>query len=220
LAQKYLTKEKIIEIAIALFNEQGVQKVTSRHIAKEMGISHGNLNYHFNTKEDLLLAIYDLMRTEMSESYTGSLQHKTSFEHFHKLLLHLEVFNYKFRFFNMDVLELYRSFPKIQELLTETLELRKTQMYDLFQQFHADGYLDNQYLQNSERLQHMIRIVITFWLSQQEVLINFKFQERGEIAKHIWELITPYMTEKGWEEYRAVLEKYPYDEEVPILVEK
>ncbi len=210
MAPKYLTKEKIIEKAIELFNAQGIQQVTSRHIAKEMGISHGNLNYHFNTKEDLLLAIYELMRTEMSESYISNEGPFTSFEHFHKLLLHLEQFNFRFRFFNLDVLELYRSFPRIQTLLVETLALRKTQMFELFHQFQLAGFLQKDYQKYSDRLQHNIRIVITFWLSQQEVLVNFKFQGSGEMSKHIWELILPHLTEKGKEEYLRILEKYPY----------
>ncbi len=210
MAPKYLTKEKIVEIAIALFNAQGIQQVTSRHIAKEMGISHGNLNYHFNTKEDLLLAIYELMRTEMSESYISNEGPLTSFEHFHKLLFHLEQFNFKYRFFNLDVLELYRSFPRIQVLLIETLELRRIQMFELFEQFQVAGFLITEYANNSERLQHNIRIVITFWLSQQEVLANFKFQGIGEMSKHIWELILPYMTVNGKGEYLRILDKYPY----------
>lgn len=205
---KYLTKEKIIEIAIALFNAQGIQRVTSRHIAKEMGISHGNLNYHFKTKEDLLLAIYDLMRAEMSESYISNEGPETSFAHFHKLLLHLEQFNFKYRFFNLDVLELYRNFPRIQKLLIETLELRKRQMFELFQQFQLAGFLIEEYQNNSERLPHNIRIVITFWLSQQEVLANFKFQGNEEMSKHIWELILPYMTAKGRAEYLQILSRY------------
>ena len=37
------TKEKIIDTALQLFNKQGIDPVTTRHIAKEMNISHGNL---------------------------------------------------------------------------------------------------------------------------------------------------------------------------------
>ncbi|WP_240510954.1 TetR/AcrR family transcriptional regulator [Algoriphagus antarcticus] len=48
---KLKTKEKILLTAIKLYNPSGVQIITSRHIAAEMGISHGNLDCHYKTKE-------------------------------------------------------------------------------------------------------------------------------------------------------------------------
>lgn len=74
------TKQRIMETAITLFNKDGVQSITSRHIAKEMGISNGNLDYHFRNKEALLLAIYEQMRAEMSDSYRATDTVGESFE--------------------------------------------------------------------------------------------------------------------------------------------
>ena len=58
------TKEKIIETSIKLFNEKGCLNTSTRHIADELGISVGNLYYHFKNKEDILsgcmLAIFIL----------------------------------------------------------------------------------------------------------------------------------------------------------------
>src|SRR5690606_13919248 len=124
----------------------------------------------YNTKEALLLAIYKQMRNEMSDSYLSRKEHSTALEHFHHLLIQLEAFQLKYRFFNLDVLEISRSFPKISKLLTKTLELRKQQMHELFQEFIKEGYLGDNEGFDYGRLQHTIRIMITFWLSQQVVL--------------------------------------------------
>src|SRR5690606_17387691 len=43
MGKKLTTKEKIILEAVRMYNEFGAQNVTSRHIAAEIGISHGNL---------------------------------------------------------------------------------------------------------------------------------------------------------------------------------
>ena len=63
------TKQKIINQAITAYNAFGLTNVTSRDLAKDLGISHGNLQYHFKNKETLLLAIYNQMKTEISGIY-------------------------------------------------------------------------------------------------------------------------------------------------------
>lgn len=208
--KKIRTKDKILHVAVQMFNEHGVQAITSRHIAVEMGISHGNLDYHYKTKEDLLLAIYKQMRNEMSDSYLSRNNYSTGLEHFHHLLIQLEAFQLKYRFFNLDVLEITRSFPKISKLLTKTLELRKHQMDDLFKEFIREGHLGENDAIEYGRLQHTIRIIITFWLSQQVVLHNFKYKENGEMTKHIWEILSPYLTESGHIEHDRLITRFGY----------
>ena len=51
------TKKWILETALKLFNEHGAQAISTKRIAKEMGISPGNLYYHFNNKEAIIRAI-------------------------------------------------------------------------------------------------------------------------------------------------------------------
>lgn len=52
------TKTKILAKARSLFNDLGFSNVTIRMIALELQISSGNLNYHFNTREEILEALY------------------------------------------------------------------------------------------------------------------------------------------------------------------
>ncbi|WP_057935625.1 TetR/AcrR family transcriptional regulator [Algoriphagus resistens] len=207
---KIRTKDKILLTAIKLYNEVGVQGVTSRHIAGEMGISHGNLDYHYKTKEDIILAIYDKMRAEMSDYFIIRKENHSSIEHVHLLLIQLEEFQYRYRFINLDVLEITRAYPKISMLLQKTSEYRKQQMDELFQEFLADGYMSKIETGIYEEIQHIIRIIITFWLSQREVLATEKFTERGAMVKGIWAIINPYLTKKGKEEKEKTLTNYGY----------
>ncbi len=48
------TRERILEAARRLFNEKGYAATTVAEIAASIGISQGNLTYHFPTKRDLV----------------------------------------------------------------------------------------------------------------------------------------------------------------------
>ena len=59
------TKDKIIATAIDLFNIHGTKAISTNHIAKEMGISPGNLYYHFGSKNDIIRSISDNFSNEL-----------------------------------------------------------------------------------------------------------------------------------------------------------
>ncbi len=51
------TRDRIVETALGLFNEQGYGAVTTASLAQACGIAEGNLWYHFKTRAALLDAI-------------------------------------------------------------------------------------------------------------------------------------------------------------------
>lgn len=53
------TKERILDAALALFNELGERKVTTNHIAAHLQISPGNLYYHFKNKQAIIFALFE-----------------------------------------------------------------------------------------------------------------------------------------------------------------
>lgn len=210
ITKKIKTKDKILIAATEQYNLSGVQGVTSRHIAAEMGISHGNLDYHYKTKEDIILAIYEKMRSEMSEYFISRNPEYSSIEHVHLLLIQLEEFQYRYRFINLDVLDISRAYPKITSLIQKTSEYRKLQMDGLFKEFLKHQYMLTIEPEIYDTIQHLIRITITFWLSQREVLATRKFSEKGAMVKSIWAVICPYLTEKGKEEHAKIIAKYGF----------
>jgi AcrR family transcriptional regulator len=56
------TRDRIVDTAIRLFSEQGTGPVSTNHIAAALGISPGNLYYHFRNKEEIVRAIYARLR--------------------------------------------------------------------------------------------------------------------------------------------------------------
>jgi len=60
-AVRNTTKNEIIQTACKLFFEKGYSATSPKLIAAELGISPGNLTYHFPTKEHLLLVIVHML---------------------------------------------------------------------------------------------------------------------------------------------------------------
>ncbi len=63
-------RRQIIDTARQVMISEGPNNLVLRDVAEKIGITHGNLQYYFPTKNDLLVALFD----EELEKYTGSLK--------------------------------------------------------------------------------------------------------------------------------------------------
>ncbi len=59
------TRARVVEVALALFNERGADRVTIADIAAAAGINEGNLYYYFQKKEQLVLALFDVFAADV-----------------------------------------------------------------------------------------------------------------------------------------------------------
>ncbi|WP_341216486.1 TetR/AcrR family transcriptional regulator [uncultured Wocania sp.] len=200
------TKQKIINQAIISFNAHGIKNITKRDIAKSLSISVGNLDYHYKNKEALLKAIYKQMRRDISEVYMA--KDIDPFIQFNELLLALEKLNDTYSFFNLDLLEISRNFKEVDTLLKKTFLIRREQVAYFIKLFKEYDYFKPEINEGMYmRLQKTMRILITFWKSQQEILSNYTSTKSEDMSLYIWELLLPHMTEKGLEAYNNLNNK-------------
>lgn len=109
------TKDKIVLTSLELFNERGERNVSTNHIAAHMGMSPGNLYYHFRNKSDI---IYEIFKNY--ELLVDSYLHVPSERaiHIHDLIAYLDaVFNglWAYRFIHRDLEHLLSSDDGLRE---------------------------------------------------------------------------------------------------------
>jgi AcrR family transcriptional regulator len=54
-----IRREQIVQAAIAVIDEQGIQNLSLSEIEKKTGMRRGQLTYYFHTKESILLALFE-----------------------------------------------------------------------------------------------------------------------------------------------------------------
>ena len=198
------TRDKIIQASIVLFNEQGERNVTTNHIAADLGISPGNLYYHFRNKEDIILSIY--------EEYARNLLIETMPEvspdvkPLDAIILYMDVVfqaMMKFRFFysNLPVLLaknplLHNKYVEVQGVIAQRvsellLSLRNEKMMDFLDEDLAD-------------IVSILRLVNTFWLSFYQTQnndneINDAVFYQGVLK--ILVIIHPYISDEAKDEF-------------------
>src|ERR1700733_13319549 len=52
------TRERILDVALELFTEQGYDKASPRQTAEPLGFTQAAIYYHFAAKEDILVALH------------------------------------------------------------------------------------------------------------------------------------------------------------------
>lgn len=197
------TKEKIIQESVRLFNEEGFAHVSLRDIAGAIGISQGNLTYHYKTKEMLIMAIYERMLEE-SEAYImpgGFL----TLHHFEQMMKRFYDYQDKYRFFFIDVVHIARTFPELGIIYERSVYQRMADGRKLIDYYVESGRMkaEHQYL-DYHRLGHTIWMTSAFWLSQREIIHHGIHREESPL-NHLWHLVIPCLTEKGLEEYNEIV---------------
>ncbi|RAJ06661.1 TetR family transcriptional regulator [Chitinophaga skermanii] len=197
------TKERILHTAVKLYNAEGIEGVTVRHIAGEMGISHGNLQYHYRTTNDIILAIYQQLEDHFSRLITD-MQVERPLE---PSLIHVfkssvdEAFDlmYKYRFIFLDFVAIVRRVPAIKSRYIRITQQRVQQFEQIFHMLIQKRIFRRDIPAAVYRaLTTQVFIVADFWLSSNAVNVGLPMKAAMDFYKDtFWKMLYPYFTSKG-----------------------
>ncbi|MBO3681449.1 TetR/AcrR family transcriptional regulator [Streptomyces sp. NEAU-YJ-81] len=80
------TRQRIQDVALELFAEQGYEKTSLREIAEHLEVTKAALYYHFKTKEDIVLSLFQDLGRPLDELIAWGEQQPRSLETKQELL--------------------------------------------------------------------------------------------------------------------------------------
>ncbi len=164
MAGRSKTKEKILRTALGLFNNEGETRITSVDIAAVMGISPGNLYYHYKGKDVIIAELFSDFETELRQVLSAPVTKPLALEDnwIYLYIIFEEI--YDFRFFYLNLASLLERIPELRPKFKRLLSLMQTAFERLLTGLETSGHLhfrpDEKHILSERLTQHF-----TYWLA-------------------------------------------------------
>ncbi len=191
------TKDRIVDVAIRLFNEKFTKAVTTNHIAAAVGISPGNLYYHFSNKEEIIRAVFSRMVDfiEGGASYGSGCRVSPSLSSLEEFFQKVLALHWEYRFFFLELNSLLNSDRELKSSFNEMQKKRLKEIEVSIRAFIDAGILVWMEESTIEFLVKSMWIVSIFWLSFLETgdgeITLSRLEEGIDMMRN---LLHPYLT--------------------------
>ena len=164
------TRERILATALRLFNEAGTAPVSTNHIADALGISPGNLYYHFRNKEEIIRALFEQQFARWDADYAFPDDRLPNLDDLQQLLRATFVTAWEYRFMYRELIALLRRDLQLHLRWVEIRARGFAGFHELFNLFVAAGVLrDPGDEAVVTRLAELVWLISEFWLASVEV---------------------------------------------------
>lgn len=199
------TKDKIVLTSIEVFNELGYSNARLQIIADRLKISVGNLAYHFNTKDDIIKKVYQVVSDELKETLS-SFNNEPTLKDLDNHIEKFYQFMAKYPFYFVDIVEIQRLHPELHQHRLDYIKRMIIQMKNRLEYHVNRGIIrSEEYKGHFNQLSKDISILAIFWPAYC-LAIDPSNRDLCHYKSAIWAFFTPLLTQKGKEEYeRSVL---------------
>jgi AcrR family transcriptional regulator len=201
------TKTKILRTALGLFNNEGESQVSAVDVASVMGISPGNLYYHYKGKDEIIAALFDDFEDEIRMVLSSPIEKPLNLSDNWVYLYIIFEEIYDFRFFYRNMNEILTRNPDLRGRFSRILSLKETTAFSLLSTLDEAGFLE---FEEGEKgaLAGRLAQHFTFWLQYHDLRFATAppktLIDQGVFTTLIQ--ITPYWT-KG-DGYAALLTEF------------
>jgi len=162
------TPERIVETSLALFNELGEANVTTADVAAEMGISPGNLYYHFRNKDAIIATLFARLEERIDVLLAAPGNRAANVEDLWLFLHLLFEAMWEYRFVYRDLDEILSRNRPLAVRFAALMRRGNSAVIELCRSMVAEGSM-----RASEReiaaLADNVGVVATYWMSYQRI---------------------------------------------------
>ncbi|WP_449430825.1 TetR/AcrR family transcriptional regulator [Pseudomonas putida] len=199
------TRDRILECALQLFNQQGEPNVSTLEIANELGISPGNLYYHFHGKEPLVNGLFERFEQALLPLLDPPQEVRLDAEDYW-LFLHLIVERMaQYRFLFQDLSNLTGRLPKLARGMRSLLNAIKRTLAALLASLKAQGQVVSE-TQALGQLVEQITLTLMFSLDYQRVL--GRAGDVGIVVYQVMMLVAPHLQEPARGAAQQLAQRY------------
>ncbi len=193
------TRQRILDTTLALYNELGEPNVSTTLIATEVGISAGNLHYHFRKKDQLTGALLERFVTEFEELLPPDSWRARDVEDVWFLLHVIFETIWKFRFLFRDLSGIMSRDRRAGHRLTAVFGRCVETSRGICLGLAESGELEAT-ASEIEALAHNVTVLTLYWLSFDTV--RHPRRERADVAiahgvYQVLMLVAPFMRVAG-----------------------
>ncbi len=204
------TRERILETALAMFNETGEPSVATTAIAFEMGISPGNLYYHYHSKEAIVADLFAEYRREIETTLAAPEQRLPNAEDCW-LFLHL-VFEaiWKYRFIYRDINDLVARYRVIEVQFRRILAHKIRVIEQILAGLVKGGQMRAEPAEITT-LAENIALIASYWMSFEFARNPRAVQDGHTLARgafHVIALAAPYLEPRERELFDQLAKRY------------
>ena len=207
------TAERILEVALELFNRFGEPNVSTTLISSELGISPGNLYYHYPAKDELINKLfdrYDASLAELLDAADGVDDVERAWFFFHTLFELI----WQYRFLYRDLNDLLSNNRRLETRFQSVLQ-RKARAVQAVLDGIARGGGGRIEPRDVAPVATAMVVVLTYWLSFEYVRDPRHALEPASAgaallrgAFHVLSLLLPYLDLQEQEHLHALAGSY------------
>jgi AcrR family transcriptional regulator len=162
------TRERILAVSLELFNQRGEAHVTTGHIADELGMSPGNLYYHFRNKDEIIHHLFAEFEKAIDIA-PGPIRDAPSAMEDLWLYLHLMFERiWKFRFLYRNLNDLVGRDTKLKSHFNLIIGRKRAAVVGLCDSLVAAGAMKASAAE-IRALAENVMVVATFWLNYEHL---------------------------------------------------
>jgi AcrR family transcriptional regulator len=164
------TKTRIQDAALKLFNEQGTANATTNHIAEALGMSPGNLYYHYRNKAEIVRALFDRIAAAWAVNYAMAEGEPPGVAVMERMMAGNFAIQWEYRFFFRDLTMLLSADTELAEAYRSNRSAGFGNTLFLIRTFVDAGVIADPGSDEAiEDLAQMLWLVGDFWLVFKDV---------------------------------------------------